>query len=338
MSRLFTLALVGILALIFLVGCCVGYPKGGGQSSTNNQDGGDPPLPPGAINDIPPFLADLPADARPKDTGDTVAIERANVWLKVNAPGKPLVWDYPIGSIGLQQYGNPSLYIANIGVRDDPAGKIYAHLIHGVYWRIYLGSNTFDSLSIPNLSETTANQLLQLKYKAVRVVATVDDAKFQKGALYVRCSGFVLDGITTGRPLNQSGLNSPDPADRKKGLAEMALLATPGSVAQNAEKMAKLLKEDPDEDVRRAVALAVLTDNPKDQAALALLPSKAAADGKYRKLLRVIPVASDRGVYGDYKDEGHWPPIREWGGFKDLPEGYWVYVYPYWFIWREPAN
>jgi len=35
---------------------------------------------------------------------------------------------------------------------------------------------------------------------------------------------------------------------------------------------------------------------------------------------------------------GLWRAFAEWGSFKDIPEGYWVYVYPYWFIWGEQTK
>ncbi len=32
------------------------------------------------------------------------------------------------------------------------------------------------------------------------------------------------------------------------------------------------------------------------------------------------------------------PPTREYQGHKDLPKRYWVYVYPYWYLWDERAG
>src|SRR5262249_19558431 len=40
---------------------------------------------------------------------------------------------------------------------------------------------------------------------------------------------------------------------------------------------------------------------------------------------------------GDFKDQGLEPP-RAYAGQKDLPKGYWVYVKPYWYIWRDLSS
>lgn len=61
---------------------------------------------------------------------------------------------------------------------------------------------------------------------------------------------------------------------------------------------------------------------------------KARVGGKYAMLLAQIEVPDDRAKYGDFADNG-FSATPEWGGFKDLPAGYWVYVAPYWYIWRD---
>ncbi len=61
---------------------------------------------------------------------------------------------------------------------------------------------------------------------------------------------------------------------------------------------------------------------------------KASADGKYSKLLKKIKVPEDRDEYKDFYEWGHWTGT-EWKGHKNLPAGYWVYTYPYWYIWRD---
>src|SRR5262249_34679748 len=61
---------------------------------------------------------------------------------------------------------------------------------------------------------------------------------------------------------------------------------------------------------------------------------KAGVLGKYRMLLRQIKVAEDRALYGDFSDYGIYE-AAEYAGHKDLPAGQWVYVYPYWYIWRD---
>lgn len=61
---------------------------------------------------------------------------------------------------------------------------------------------------------------------------------------------------------------------------------------------------------------------------------KAQADGRYAMLLRQIRVPDDLEDYGEFNDYGAWDGT-EWAGYHDLPHGYWVYVYPYWYIWRD---
>ena len=57
-------------------------------------------------------------------------------------------------------------------------------------------------------------------------------------------------------------------------------------------------------------------------------------EGKYRMLLRQLAVDEDRQAYGDFQDFG-FSSIVEYAGHTGLPPGYWVYVRPYWYIWRD---
>jgi beta-lactamase regulating signal transducer with metallopeptidase domain len=61
---------------------------------------------------------------------------------------------------------------------------------------------------------------------------------------------------------------------------------------------------------------------------------KARADGKYEMLLRQIKVPADADKYGSFHDLGR-RDQREYAGHQDLPAGHWVYVAPYWYIWRD---
>lgn len=61
---------------------------------------------------------------------------------------------------------------------------------------------------------------------------------------------------------------------------------------------------------------------------------KATVDGKYRRLLKKIEVRSDVATYGDFRDFGHWDGTT-YSGHSDLPAGYWVWVYPNWYIWGD---
>jgi hypothetical protein len=65
--------------------------------------------------------------------------------------------------------------------------------------------------------------------------------------------------------------------------------------------------------------------------------AKAAVDGKYRRLLRKISVETDWRSYGAFFDWGTYP-ATSYAGHSSLPAGYWVYVYPHWYIWAERSD
>jgi RNA polymerase sigma factor (sigma-70 family) len=69
---------------------------------------------------------------------------------------------------------------------------------------------------------------------------------------------------------------------------------------------------------------------PADEEAL----KKASVNGKYSILLKKIEVKEDRGAYHDFYDFGEWNGTS-YAGHDDLPAGWWVYVYPHWYIWKE---
>jgi beta-lactamase regulating signal transducer with metallopeptidase domain len=80
------------------------------------------------------------------------------------------------------------------------------------------------------------------------------------------------------------------------------------------------------------IAAKASTD-PKDAALEAALV-KARVDGKYEMLLRQIYVPDDVDNYAEFNDFGLYQGAS-YAGFDDLPNGYWVYVEPYWYIWRD---
>jgi hypothetical protein len=65
--------------------------------------------------------------------------------------------------------------------------------------------------------------------------------------------------------------------------------------------------------------------------------AKANVGGKYRRLLRKFPVESDWRNYTAFYDYGAYP-ATSYGGQPSLPAGYWVYVYPHWYIWAEQGE
>ncbi len=67
------------------------------------------------------------------------------------------------------------------------------------------------------------------------------------------------------------------------------------------------------------------------------LMTKASCSGKYKTLLRQIEVADDQPTYGDLKDFGRWEGTA-YKTHQNLPNGYWVYVAPHWYIWGESTE
>lgn len=61
---------------------------------------------------------------------------------------------------------------------------------------------------------------------------------------------------------------------------------------------------------------------------------KASVSGKYTHLLKTIEVPEDADKYSEFNDYGYHSKT-EYMQFKNLPVGYWVYVYPNWYIWGE---
>jgi hypothetical protein len=96
----------------------------------------------------------------------------------------------------------------------------------------------------------------------------------------------------------------------------------------------------------KALVLAVMTaggaycvtlgwaDAPKAATNLEQNLKKATVDGKYLMLLAQIKVENDKEAGGDFKDLGL-QTRKDYAGQGDLPKGHWVYVNPYWYIWRD---
>ena len=78
------------------------------------------------------------------------------------------------------------------------------------------------------------------------------------------------------------------------------------------------------------IGASALAADPPEYLAL----KKATADGKYTNLLAVIHMPGDKEAYGEYKDYGAFNGT-EWGAYKGLPKGNWVYVFPRWYIWEK---
>jgi hypothetical protein len=60
-------------------------------------------------------------------------------------------------------------------------------------------------------------------------------------------------------------------------------------------------------------------------------------DGKYRMLLHQIKVDKDVEIHQQFKDLGY-RNQPSYAGHNDLSAGWWVYVAPYWYIWRDRTS
>lgn len=141
----------------------------------------------------------------------------------------------------------------------------------------------------------------------------------------------VLDGVLSSLEYAMECLKDTDAASLKEA-AE--ILERQGPAAKAAlPRLIELLK-DKDEGVRDAVVMAIIGIDPDNKAVADMAPKKASVNGKYRKLLKRIKVEGDRQSYTDFSDYGMYTGTA-YAGYTDLPPGYWVYAYPYWYIWGE---
>jgi hypothetical protein len=62
---------------------------------------------------------------------------------------------------------------------------------------------------------------------------------------------------------------------------------------------------------------------------------RATVGGRYSNLLRRIAAPDDKAGYGEFRDYGPYQHTAEYQGERSIPEGYWVYVHPYWYVWGQ---
>ena len=65
--------------------------------------------------------------------------------------------------------------------------------------------------------------------------------------------------------------------------------------------------------------------------------TKASVKGKYETILKTFSTPADRDRYGDLYDLGY-QDRTTYGTNRNLPAGYWVYAYPYWYIWKTKTG
>jgi hypothetical protein len=141
----------------------------------------------------------------------------------------------------------------------------------------------------------------------------------------------VLESIRSTLANLVEDLKDKDPAVRKEAAEE---LQARGAAAKEAVPALVEALKDKNEEVRDAALLALLTIDPDNKATSDAAPAKARVGGKYAKLLRRLKVPQDRQSYTDFTDYGQYP-ATDYAGYTKIPEGFWVYVYPYWYVWGE---
>ena len=58
---------------------------------------------------------------------------------------------------------------------------------------------------------------------------------------------------------------------------------------------------------------------------------------QYLALLRIVEASNDATAYGPAHDFGRWGGTS-YAGQSNLPPGYWVYIYPNWYIWGDTSK
>jgi len=95
--------------------------------------------------------------------------------------------------------------------------------------------------------------------------------------------------------------------------------------------------KDNDDGVREAAVSAIVAIDPYHTAIEEHVPVKAHVEGKYTRLLRRFKAPQDRQSYTEFRDYGFYQAC-DWAGHTGIPAGYWVYSYPYWYVWKDQAN
>lgn len=115
-------------------------------------------------------------------------------------------------------------------------------------------------------------------------------------------------------------------------LAGIGLTAVGIALAQEQPKPAGPYRSVPADEQRVAARIAI------PYAGLERASTNPASPrSRYQTLLRQIEVPDDRKTYGDFCDFGYWAGTS-YSGHNDLPPGYWVYLAPNWYIFKEDAT
>jgi HEAT repeat protein len=189
-----------------------------------------------------------------------------------------------------------------------------------------LGADSFE------VREEASRRLVEIGRPALGALKVAaergDDAEVRARA------NRAIDAITTSLPYLLENLKDRRATVRAQTATKIGLL---GPAAKPALPKLLPLLHDPDDVVSEAVTGALINIDPTHEKIAKLIPAKANVEGKYKTLLRRIKVPKDRDQYKDFSDYGRFEGDN-WAGYTHLPPGYWVYVYPHWYIWQEQAK
>jgi HEAT repeat protein len=184
-----------------------------------------------------------------------------------------------------------------------------------------------DSFNVRELADDALREIGRPALPALRQALRSPDPEVRR-----RVRG-ILESVRLSVENLIDGLKDESEEVRKDAAQRLVRLG-PDKARAAVPALAAALK-DKDEAVRDAVIGALMAIDPDNKALADVAPAQAHVNGKYAKLLRRLKVPQDRAIYQDFSDYGTFPAIAEYGGYKDIPQGYWVYVYPYWYIWAE---
>jgi HEAT repeat protein len=140
-----------------------------------------------------------------------------------------------------------------------------------------------------------------------------------------------LDAIMKTPAYLVGAIKDPDKTVRRQALQMVEQLGDKAKAM--VPQLVEALK-DKDEEVREAATMALISIDPDNKALADTSAVKASVNGKYGKLLRRIYVPQDKANYTEFRDYGQYQGT-DYAGHQNIPAGYWVYVYPHWYIWGE---
>lgn len=179
--------------------------------------------------------------------------------------------------------------------------------------------------------ESASKRLIMIGRPAV---AALEAATRNRDVEIASRSQRILMEIQSSLPYLMDTLKEGDVEARKEAALGLERL---GEDAKEALPILLEALKDADEGVRDAVVSAVLAIDPFNESVAEVVPAKAHGNGKYAKLLRRLKVPEDRQSYSEYRDYGYYQQC-DWAGHNNIPAGYWVYVFPHWYIWRDEAK